>query len=506
MKYTDFYKERIPNLPEPNSKGESVVKCVFHEDTNPSLAINLESGKWKCYTPSCAGHAGGGYRKFDQLLRGEAQIGAEVKVPPIDAAAIAGFHHVLLQSKHALEILEKRRGLTIETIKRFELGYDGDRILIPIKGPEGSYVNIRKYKYGAAKDKMIAWGARYNRARLFPFENTKLETVLLCEGETDCMLACQLGLPAITATGGADTWLAEFNEQLRGKIVYVCYDVDPAGRKGASQVALKLLATAKQVFKITLPLSGSKEEKDITDYFKNLGHSLEDFDALMKSAEEIRPIVEHTAPAEEIIDIHLSMIGLNTNVGKRVRSTVLIAGKDLAPFQVPKRIAFSCQQSGSEKLCDRCGICKASGQLEVTIPDWSQDLLQMVNVPVEKLHGILSRAAEVPDRCPKFQFEVKEHSNIESIKAIPEIDFSAAQSSYVIRSLFYLGHGIDTNKTYNIEAVVMPEPKTQYATALIYNATPSQDSIEKFAMSETTNTDLSIFEVRADADQRKAAM
>lgn len=482
---------------EPNDKGEAVSPCIFHADKNPSLAVNVGSGKWKCYTPHCPGHAGGGWKKFEALMKGEVTTAGDIKVPPIDEAIVDGFHSILLQSPTALEILHVKRGLNLETIKRFKLGWDSDRILIPIRGPDGSIVNVRKYKYGAQKDKVIAWGPRYNRARLFPFENTTGEWVLLCEGEMDAMLAAQLGYPAVTATGGADTWLPEFNQQLKGKDVVICYDADQAGLKGATATALKLAPHARTVKVVTLPLAGSKEEKDVTDYFFHLKHTKAEFDALIAAAEVVKVVAEKKAPDEKVEDIHLSRVGEHRYVGKRIRSTVLVAGKDLAPYQVPFRVSYTCTAVGSEKACERCHLGLANGQREVKMAEWSSDLLQCVNVPIEKLHSLLGRMCGIPERCPKYKYEVAEYANIESIKAIPEIDFSANESEYVIRNLFYLGHGIETNKTYHIQGVVMPDPKTQYATALVYSAAPSQDSIEKFETGVDMQNLLSIFKVEA---------
>lgn len=493
-KYYDYFRERIPNMAAPNDKGESVNKCIFHEDKTPSLAVNVHDGKWKCYTPSCPAHAGGGWKKFEQLLNGEIPSAGDIKPPPIEPAVIDAFHETLLRSPTPLDILRKKRGYTDETIKRFKLGYDGDRILIPIIGQDGSVLNIRKYKYGAPKDKFIAWGPRYNRARLFPVENLSHQTIYLFAGEPDCMLACQFGLPAVTSTGGEDSWPQEFNDLLRGKDIVLVYDVDPPGRKAAVAAANKMVRAVKSVSIATLPLAGTKEEKDFSDYMLHLKHTVEDFNNVISQAHSVENLVREAAPPDEIHDIHLSRIGFEEYVGKRVAATVLVAGKDLAPFQVPKKIAYSCASVGTMKACDVCGICQSGGQREIEVPDWSQALIQMVNTPIEKLNAHLSRLAEVPDRCPKFKFEVKKYQNVEAIKVIPEIDFTAAESEYVIRSLFYLGEKLETNRTYHIKAIVMPDPKTQYGTALIYEALPSHDTIEKFEMNDEMNTLLRIFQ------------
>ncbi len=493
MKFLDFYSKRISNMPAPNEKGEVSIPCLFHKDTSPSLSINLESGKWKCFAASCVGHKGGGYKTFDKMLNGEFS-NVDANPAPLDEAIIDGYHKVLLQSDAMLETLTRKRGLTMETIKSFKLGFDSDRVWIPVRDKDGAIVNVRKYKPGASRDKMIPYGPGYNKARLFPVDSLESDWILLCEGEMDCLVALQQGYPAMTTTGGADTWREEFSQELKGKKVVICYDADGSGKKGASAIAIKLLPFASEVRKLQLPLPGTKDEKDITNYFVDLGHSRQDFDKLLDAAELVENKVDNqNGPEDEITPLHLSEIGLDSHVGKRVRSTVLIAGKDLAPFQVPYHVAYSCEMG--EKFCDRCGICRAGGQLEIKVPEWDPNLLQMVNVHQLTVEQVLAGMAKVPMKCRKFRYEVKEYCNLEAVKAIPEIDFASERSEYVIRNLFYLGHGLETNHTYEIEAVVMPEPKTQYATAVIYQAVSSQDNIEKFELLPAVLETLVMFRV-----------
>lgn len=493
-KYLDFFSKRCGGTLTPNDRNEVLIPCVLHKDTaGASLSINVETGKWKCHVPYCPGHKGGGYKKFAQIQDGEIP-GTNVVVQFIDKAEVEAHHKVLLNSSNMMAFLRNKRGFTEETIRRFKLGWDADRVWIPIQDKAGNYVNVRKYKSGAEDDKMIAYGGGYNRARLFPAENLELDELVIAEGETDCILANQYGIDAITTTGGADTWSEEFSRELKGKRVYLCFDCDKAGKQGARQIAIKLLPYAAEVYIINLNLRGTKAEKDITNYFVDLGHSVDDFNKLKDAAERVEASVEQKGPSEELTQIHLSQIGEERLVGKRVEATVLAAGKDLAPFQVPRTVAYSCEMG--QKICDFCGICKNGGQLEVKLPEWSPTYLRMVNTPMEKIGFILSEMAEVPNGCQKYSHEVKEFANIESIKFIPEIDFESAKSEYVIRSLFYLGHGLETNRTYKIKAVVMPDPKTQYATALIYDVQASQDSLEKFELDKGVLDLLNLFRVQ----------
>lgn len=493
MKYLEFFKQRIPELGTPNERGEVSVKCIFHNDSSPSLSVNVVTGKFKCHTSHCRGHRGGTWKTFDKMMRGE-MGGAPIEAEPISEEAANGYHYILLNSKQHLDFLTTTRGLSLETIKHFKLGWDSERYWIPIRSSRDTIVNVRRYLPGAKTDKVISFSTNHSTARLFPLESLKSDWVLLCEGEMDCLLAISLGYPAMTVTGGADTWTDVFNKQLAGKRVFVCYDTDKTGTLGSKEVAMRLLRSAKEVRLVKLPCAGTKEEKDLTDYFLHMRKTKEEFQTLLDTAEVIEATVKGAEePDAKLLEIHLSEVGLDKYVNKRIISTVLIAGKDLAPFQVPRVLNYQCEMG--EKICKWCGIADAGGQLEKRVPEWDPMLLKMVNVSSDKLDWLVSEFASVPGKCRKYKCEVTEFANIEAIKAIPEIDFKAERAEYVIRNLFYLGHGLKSNHTYSIKAVVMPEPKTQYATALIYSAVPSQDSIEKFTIDDAMIEALSIFRV-----------
>jgi len=493
MKYAQFFQTRIKNLPEPNPDGDVAIPCLFHKDGSPSLSINLKTGQWRCFAPHCPGSKGGGYKKFDAMLNGEGGHAGPVTSQPIDPSAVEGFHKVLLQSSKMLNLLTTKRGLTMETITEHKLGFDSDRVWIPIYDADGGIVNVRKYKPGAKKDKMVPYAAGYNKARLFPVQALESDWLVLTEGEMDCLVLRQYEFPGVTTTGGADTWLAEFTPLFKGKRVYICYDDDEAGKKAGMVIARKLAPVTAEVRVVHLGLRGTSDEKDITNYFVDLGHTKDDFQALLDKAEKVEHVVEVVGPSPEVTRVHLSEVGEDRFVGKRVASTVLVAGKDLAPFQVPYRVGFTCEMG--EKMCGRCGIAGSGGVLDVTMPEWDPNLLAMVNVHQLTVDKVIAGLGKVPYPCQKYKATVKEYANVESIKAIPEIDCDSERSEYVIRQLFYLGHGLETNHTYDIEAIVMPEPKTQYATAIIYKVASSQDSLERFALDEESMALLSMFRV-----------
>ena len=56
---SEYYSQQFPGI-STNRKFVK-VKCPFHDDTRPSLSINLEEGWYRCFT---CGAKGGGIVKF----------------------------------------------------------------------------------------------------------------------------------------------------------------------------------------------------------------------------------------------------------------------------------------------------------------------------------------------------------------------------------------------------------------------------------------------------------
>jgi hypothetical protein len=61
----DYYTAHVQSLGRANAGGWAVGLCPFHDDHNPSLAVHLESGAFKCF--SC-GASGGNVTAFHSKL------------------------------------------------------------------------------------------------------------------------------------------------------------------------------------------------------------------------------------------------------------------------------------------------------------------------------------------------------------------------------------------------------------------------------------------------------
>jgi twinkle protein len=159
----------------------------------------------------------------------------------IDPATVEAYHKALMDNPAALSYLTQERGFTPETIKKFKLGFRDGAVTIPHLR-NGECLNI-KYRSlnGQAKKYFREEGCA---SILFNLDGVKEKGkgwVLLTEGEFDAIALDQLEFPAVAVTGGADFFPDEWVDPLEEfSQVFISFDMDEAGRKGAEKAADKL--------------------------------------------------------------------------------------------------------------------------------------------------------------------------------------------------------------------------------------------------------------------------
>lgn len=216
-----------------------------------------------------------------------AAVGRNVNRMPIYEQLAVRYHKSL--PERVRQYLNNVRGISDAVIDKYELGWDGQRIAIPIRDRSG---NVSFFKLAKAPDdtsdgpKMKAsLGAR---AELYGWDRAlaHLDQVVVCEGEFDRLALESRGYAAVTSTAGALTFRKEWADALAAITgIYLCFDRDAAGEAGARRVAW-LLPHAKIV---ALPPEVGPSG-DVTDFFVGLGRTIEDFDALLAQAQ---PLSEH---------------------------------------------------------------------------------------------------------------------------------------------------------------------------------------------------------------------
>jgi DNA primase len=210
-----------------------------------------------------------------------------------DLAALAANYHKALPGR--IRQYLHNRGITDLLIDYHVIGWNGNRITIPIFNRAGEMAFFKLARDPEDKvpgPKMLASPGSY--VELYGWEEVlkSPSQIIICEGEFDRLVLEAQGFIAVTSTGGAGVfrreWAAEFQTI---PSVYICYDRDEAGTRGAERVA-SLIPHARIV---ELPEEVG-EGGDITDFFVRLGKSREDFQKLLDAALPAPPPPPETLP------------------------------------------------------------------------------------------------------------------------------------------------------------------------------------------------------------------
>jgi hypothetical protein len=143
------------------------------------------------------------------------------RVPELPSEAkFAGWARRLLSSPEPLSYLIDERGLSLDLIERYEIGWDGKRLTFPMyEGGELVAYKTREPRAGAQMRSCRGAGRRWP---LYP--EPEGSWVILTAGELDALRVLEAGLPACSVTLGAGKWREDWTPALRGRRVVVAFD------------------------------------------------------------------------------------------------------------------------------------------------------------------------------------------------------------------------------------------------------------------------------------------
>ena len=493
--------------------GEQRVFCPICEDPatskSPSAMMNAEEGIWNCLKGN---HGGSIYELVQELKREQGwdirsasmkgrhsnpSYSAETAqrlqasrggVPLPDEDKISTWTEKLLGNRAALKRLMDLRGLDKKTIVECQLGFDGERYTIPVRTAEGELINVRRYKPGVDSAQKMLNLTGHGAAAIYRADILRdNEAVVITEGEMDCILLNQFGIPAVTQTGGAGTFKPQFASAFADKTVWICYDNDDAGRQGARKVERVLSAFAQHIYIIdigaVIPIKGG----DITDYLHLEGHTAEDFQGLMDATVEAqlsnvkarRPMAE----AGEPLSLNESMS--QANQAKTIELVVSIAGKQQEPYTAPKVITATCDQSKGT-VCNTCPIAARNGQAEFDVRSDDENLFRFVDVTEQRRRTLLKELTGA--RCTdRVEFEVDENYHVEELLVQPSVDDRKDNETQqpVRRTAFAVGtHSSTVNRKVRMVGKNVPDPKTGKLRFMSWVNEPMEMDIDKFVLTD----------------------
>jgi len=269
--------------------GELITRCLFNNCDNDSkgdekhLYFDAQTGQYDCKKCgekgniiTLAKHLGD---SIDDIALNPRKSTKNIgKYRKFDPSLVETCHQAI--PDHIRQYLHAR-GITDAIVSDFKLGwgefYGKWWITIPIQDIDGNFVFFKLRQDPNEGDEKITY-PRGIEAQIYGWETLKTATdkIVICEGEFDRLILLSKGIPTITSTHGAMTFKQEWCKRLTNvSKIYVCFDNDEAGKKGAERVAKMVESDRNETYIITLP-NEVGEGGDITDYFVKLNGNPDD--------------------------------------------------------------------------------------------------------------------------------------------------------------------------------------------------------------------------------------
>lgn len=272
------------------SEKEIITHCLFNGCDNDSsgneghLYFNAETGQYECKKCgekgnliTLAKHFGDGIEEIALNSRIFTKKQGGIK---FDAGLVDAYHQAL--PAHIRQYLNTRC-IADAVIDTHKLGwgkfYNKWWITIPIQDIYGTFRFFKLRQDPNAGDDKITY-PKGIEAQIYGWEilPDTTEKIVICEGELDRLALLSKNIPAITSTHGAMTFKQEWAKKIVGNCrkIYICFDNDDTGKKGAEKVAKIMVENGgNETYIITLPQEVG-EGGDITDYFVKLNGNPDD--------------------------------------------------------------------------------------------------------------------------------------------------------------------------------------------------------------------------------------
>ncbi len=325
-------------------KGSNYVGlCPFHKEKTPSFTVNPKTNLYHCFGCDAGGDVIGFVCKMDKITFREAVEKLNRHAPTgnrksKDAPPAAGivhpessinrthllnrvvsfYHKAFCEDPRAREYL-RTRGIADNAIfSDFTIGFSNGTLLntIPDEGDvrealkEIGILNERGYEmfYGCAifpifdenKDAVGIYGRRITagdtahfylpgpRRGVLNFQAAKRSnSIILTEKIIDALTLYHAGFRDVIPCYGVNGFTPDLLDLLirsQVKEVYICFDLDDAGKEGAEKIAAQLKEKGIEPYIVKLPAIESQDKVDINTFFLLTADASAIFERLLKES------------------------------------------------------------------------------------------------------------------------------------------------------------------------------------------------------------------------------
>jgi hypothetical protein len=490
MFFEQYFKNRGESI-EPNHNNEVQVRCPFPHDKgfeeNASASFNIKHRIYKCFACTAEDRDNGMSETsfISKVFNTTYDNASKLKNIIIDSDGFDQLNVNLLKNENLKKYLNETRGLTDSTIVQYQLGYMGTGIVYPVF-MFGMLFDTRTYDKDHAPDEPKIKSRPKAKPLLFPFDHWVKDTrpTILTAGENDTLLGRQNGFNCVETTLGEGSVPKIVISFFKGRKVYITYDCDKAGKQSALRMAYYLKEAGADVYLVDLGLTGTKDDKDLTDYFLKHNKKPEDFQSLIDNAPAFttEQYIEQKNKEYELID--LWNVKQSRYSDKYISSRVMQMGHfELPLVDVPSHIEWACRGEMEGNVCAMCPrhIKNQSGEWSLESENL-EDLLELVDVNKDLQFKGMRRVCGIPAKCPNSRMNVMAKKHVEKVILAPDVETESEQSGFKSAELHaYVldGETVDGER-YRMYFKRVPNPKDQTIVLIVDKFESSDNAINMF--------------------------
>ncbi len=467
------------------AKTEQKVCCPFdhmtangisYKESNPSAYVNTVNNLFYCHA------CGVGLKEVDFIRK---VLGCTV----LDARRIQTqflTDEDLRSWKEDVSVdpqtkqLAKYLGFADEVCKAVHIGSDPhlkkDHIVYPVF-MYGHLMDIRTYTPGGNPKVASRKGSISGLVIPYDLWLTNRKATVLCAGEKDMMITRSQGFNAITITGG-EQMVPKQLEAFRNKCVYICYDNDDTGIKGATKIANILVDYAAEVRVVTNfhEVCCNKGE-DLYDYFVKYKKQRQDLVECIKNT----PVFKKTKiePTLPLIDLYTA--SKPEFLGHLMRSNIQVVAVNDTTFTVPTTLTMQKIKMTEDNLTNTMALYETKSW-ELTENNLG-DILHLIdnNFKETEIAVNIRKLLKIP---PKETGLIRTVVNSQTVyKAVVTDLFETTADD--VQPMEFTAYGLGTNfesgKKYTATYKLVPHPyKGQAIVMIITDLQEASDSVTDF--------------------------
>lgn len=433
----------------------------------------------------------------------------------------------LQSNKRVLKKLKTQYGITAETAERFKLGWDvaGRRLWIPVF-QRGELINIRKHdiirnhcvwkEEGKLKsylepgpNRTPTWSPKDCRPQrsgskvlsiqghggcaMYPTEvlgkpKTSLdetdasgeEWVCITGGELKAIYLNQEGITAVTYTTGEGKYDRASLTSFKGLDVEVCMDADPAGLKGARNIAEALRHHARKIRIVELPYG------DVNDYFRSKNWDFSRWPDVPRR--DVLSDVER-----DFKEVRFAELWNPALCGTDVSFRALVVGGGVEDTRfVHDSVVAEC---GAGKVtgdgCSRCKLPSYGWRFTGKVP--LDHLVEIRGLsPKKQRKQLIEEFAGVPTSCPDVEISfgtarVREIALAQDVDPISDFTEDNYGTHSIHRVYFVGSTDIPENEPVVCSGKVVADPANARATVILSKMMPVRRAYEDIVLPDSVS-------------------